>query len=130
MKSKHTTMKFGGVRKLTWMTALTAAFVGPMIAGVPTASAGINNCAGIWAEDGRVHLQHISSCYSYNDGHAHHINVWGGGRSLTINYTYHNRTLDWWRDYPVADGTTVCAEIWHHKPGGGYDSIGLPCDTM
>ncbi|MGW7679520.1 hypothetical protein ACWGID_02185 [Kribbella sp. NPDC054772] len=31
---------------------------------------------------------------------------------------------------PAAAGTNVCAQLWRHKPGGGYDSWGLPCDTM
>jgi hypothetical protein len=30
---------------------------------------------------------------------------------------------------PIYHGQTICAELWYHLPGGGYEPFGLPCIT-
>lgn len=106
----------------------TATVVGSMLIGAQPASAGFSVCLGLWAEGGVAKLQHRSSC---GPNGTYHVEIWGGGHHDNGNtYTYSGNLREFRANWPVPAGTTVCARLWRHKPGGGYDDWGLPCDKM
>ncbi|MBM7770318.1 hypothetical protein JOD54_000522 [Actinokineospora baliensis] len=98
--------------------------------GAGTASAGTsgtNGCAYLSAFNQAAHVQQICGASG-----TYHFDIWGTNysrRSLG-NHTYSGLTLNKYPAVPVADGGNVCIELWYHKPGGGYESRGLPCDSM
>ncbi|MFC9973409.1 hypothetical protein ACFVH6_21200 [Spirillospora sp. NPDC127200] len=105
-----------------------ATSVSAQAAKEPVQTAGISRCLGLWANGGRVKLQHISSCGPTG---YYHIRIWGGGRSDNGDtYRYVGLLREFAANWPVPSGTNICAELWYHKPGGGYESWGLPCDPM
>ena len=60
----------------------------------------------------------------------YHMDIWGAGHRRTHTRDYYFRgfkraTFNW----KIARGAEVCGELWYHKPGGGYESKGLPCWT-
>lgn len=58
----------------------------------------------------------------------YHQDVWSNGRSETTGtYWYGGGTINrfWWS---IPDGQGACTQIWYHKPGGGYEAKGLPCE--
>jgi hypothetical protein len=114
----------------TALTVTTTVAVSPASAKVTDLKevAGISRCLGLWAQDGRIKLQHQSRC-GLNG--SYHIHVWSPGRDTNSGtYTYGGATLTFDNPWPVPAGTNICAELWRHEPGGGYSSWGLPCDTM
>ena len=89
---------------------------------------GISRCLGLWAQNNRITLQHQPGC---GPSGSYHIHVWSPGHDTnTGTYTYAGATLTFNNPWPAAAGTNICAELWHHEPGGGYSSWGLPCDPM
>ncbi|MEW9550398.1 hypothetical protein [Nonomuraea sp. NPDC050783] len=91
--------------------------------------AGTSVCLGLWASYNAILLRHWGPDCSPNG--TYHIHVWGGGRDMNYpTYTYNGNTRDFSYTWPVPAGTNICAELWRHKPGGGYESYGLPCETM
>ncbi|GAA3002333.1 hypothetical protein [Actinokineospora diospyrosa] len=98
--------------------------------GAGTASAttnGGNGCAYLQAYNQGATVQQtcgVSGTY--------HFDIWGTNysrRSLGNHY-YGGGTLTSYPGVPVADGGTVCIELFYHKPSGGFESKGLPCDEM
>ena len=49
----------------------------------------------------------------------------GLGADHYVLYNVGNKFFNW----RIPRGARVCGELWHHKPGGGYASLGLPCWT-
>jgi hypothetical protein len=116
------------IRRLGAAAVAVGAMAGATLVAAEPASAGISRCIGIWANDGRLKLQHIHGC---GPNGTYHIEVWSPGRHTNgAPYTYVGRLREFQANWPVPDGTNVCAQLWRHKPGGGYDSWGLPCDRM
>ncbi|MEV6033500.1 hypothetical protein AB0L65_20265 [Nonomuraea sp. NPDC052116] len=103
--------------------------------GAPAATrlarpAGVSVCLGLWAAYNAILLRHLGDGCS--PAGTYHIHVWGGGRDMNYpTYTYNRSNLrEFSYTWPVPAGTNICAELWYHKPGGGYESWGLPCETM
>jgi len=110
------------------MFLLAVMLASPVIIAAPPAKAGINHCAGIWANNNRVVVQHLSRC---GPNGVYHIHVWGGGHSNnTRNYLYTGRLREFTARWPAAEGSKICAELWYHEGSGRYSSWGLPCDNM
>jgi hypothetical protein len=113
-------------------TIARLAAIGTILAALATAApspalAGTNHCAWIGsAGSGNVHTQQICGVSG-----TYHMDVWGGGRSGTTgDYHYNGGTWNFYWNWHLPSGTTVCTQLWYHKPGGGYESNGLPCHTM
>ncbi|MEQ4722624.1 hypothetical protein [Nonomuraea sp. B19D2] len=125
-------------RVLATATALAAALaiISPASAttgATPAAAqlarpAGVSVCLGLWASSNAILLRHLGNCSPRG---TYHIHVWGGGRDINYPaYTYNGSLREFSYVWPVRPGTNICAELWYHKPGGGYESWGLPCEEM
>ncbi|MFI6734916.1 hypothetical protein ACIBI9_18465 [Nonomuraea sp. NPDC050451] len=91
--------------------------------------AGVSVCLGLWAAYNAILLRHLGGDCSPRG--SYHIHVWGGGRDMNYPiYSYNGSIREFSYTWPVPQGTNICAELWYHKPGGGYSSHGLPCETM
>src|ERR1044072_7973468 len=98
-------------------------------AAVARAPAGVSVCLGLWAAYNAILLRHLGGRCSPLG--TYHIHVWGGGRDINYpTYTYNSAIREFSYTCPVPQGTNICAELWYHKPGGGYESWGLPCEEM
>ncbi|MEV4800161.1 hypothetical protein AB0K18_09095 [Nonomuraea sp. NPDC049421] len=110
---------------VTAMTLAPAASAAGRVAG----PAGTSVCLRLLADYNAILLRHWGSDCSPRG--TYHIHVWGGGRDMNYpTYTYSGGNRDFSYTWPVPSGTNICAELWYHKPGGGYSSYGLPCTTM
>lgn len=105
-------------------TAAGVMVVSSIVAAAP-ASAGISECLQLMFSNGRTETTQLCGTYG-----TYHIDVWYNGGPRESHGRYHyggGHKADYWRT--VSSGTSVCAELWYHKPGGGYESRGLPCIT-
>jgi hypothetical protein len=94
-----------------------------------SADSGRNGSLWIRAHGGVIDSQH----YPGPPVGTYHIRYWHAGGSWAVNgrnYHFPGQTVYGRISAPVAAGQTVCAELWYHKPGGGYGSYGLPCVRM
>jgi hypothetical protein len=108
-------------------TTVAAAVGSPLVAPSP-AYAGGSVCAWIGSSPtaGRISLQQtcgVSGTY--------HMDIWGAGhkRTHTRDYRYNGGVREWFFNWNIRSGARVCGELWYHRPGGGYESKGLPCWT-
>ncbi|MFC0629256.1 hypothetical protein [Kribbella deserti] len=118
------TRKAGRGRALARAAVLTAVVATSTLTGAQAASAGGNGCAWIGYDGDRIKTQHRTGCVS---GY-YHQDVWSNGRrESTGTYWYNGGIINryWWT---IPDGEGACTEIWYHKPEGGYQSVGLPCE--
>lgn len=116
------------VRLMLAALAGTLLAVSVMAATASPASAGISRCLGLWAYNNRVEVQHQARC---GPNGVYHIHVWGGGHeNNTRNYLYSGRAVSFSANWPAAEGTKICGELWFHEGSGKYSSWGLPCDNM
>lgn len=109
---------------LATATAAGVMLVSSVVATAP-ASAGISRCLQLKFLGNTVETAQLCG-----PSGTYHVDVWynGGPRESHGRYYYGGgKKYDYWRS--VASGTGVCAELWYHKPGGGYESWGLPCVT-
>lgn len=63
----------------------------------------------------------------------YHVHFWDTNGSWNVNgpnYFYDQTTRNRSIPAPVPVGHMICAELWYHVPGGGYESWGLPCVRM
>ncbi|XVU28865.1 hypothetical protein ACQPZJ_17940 [Actinoplanes sp. CA-054009] len=114
------------MRKRATAAAVAAAL---MTVAVPEAAqAGQNHCAWIGAAVGGGGVRLEQNC---GVSGTYHMDIWGAGhpRTHTRDYRYTGGARDFFFRWAVAPGATVCGELWYHKPGGGYESNGLPCWT-
>jgi hypothetical protein len=125
------TRSFKGHASIRAMLRLMVAVVilmVPAIAAAPQASAGISVCLGLWANDGRIKVQHQSRC---GPNGVYHVHVWDNAHSSNSPaYIYTGGIHEAAANWPSPAGTKVCAELWFHELNGRYSSWGLPCDTM
>ncbi|GIG55927.1 hypothetical protein Lfu02_02990 [Longispora fulva] len=105
--------------------AVAAGIVG---GGAAPASAGSNGCIWIGPSDGSGNIRFQQEC---GVSGTYHMDVWGAGHSRTSTggYYYNGGTVISGVKWGISSGQTVCAELWYHKPSGGYESQGLPCWT-
>lgn len=121
----------------TAVVAVMVTAISPASATTRTASAaaqlarpaGVSVCLGLWASYNAILLRHLGNRCSPQG--SYHIHVWGGGRDMNYPiYNYNGSIREFSATWPVPSGTNICAELWYHKPGGGYASWGLPCEAM
>ncbi|HEY3454998.1 MAG TPA: hypothetical protein VGK64_10385 [Bryobacteraceae bacterium] len=94
------------------------------------ASAGQSVCMWIGSADsGNGNIKAQQNCGVTG---TYHVDVWGAGHPRTHSRDYRytgvvaiNHIFNW----RIPSGAQVCGELWYHKPGGGYESKGLPCWT-
>jgi hypothetical protein len=112
-------------------TIITLAMVAGLLVAVRSrASAGQSVCMWIGSADsGDGNIKAQQNCGVTG---TYHMDVWGAGhpRTHSDDYKYTgvvaiNKIFNW----RIPSGAEVCGELWYHKPGGGYESKGLPCWT-
>ncbi|GAA3002345.1 hypothetical protein [Actinokineospora diospyrosa] len=95
-------------------------------AGSAAAQAPSLLCFSIVAQNQTVQLQQFCGTIG-----TYHFAVYGGTSSgprpaHTYTGSPHSVTFP----FTAAVGSNVCAELWYHKPAGGYESKGNVCDPM
>ena len=119
------------LKRGTGTVAMALTLAAGAVAATPApAFAGQNHCMWIGSApggNGNIKLQQNCGVTG-----TYHMDVWGAGhrRTHTRDYRYYgvvaiNRYANW----RIPHGAQVCGELWYHKPGGGYESMGLPCWT-
>ncbi|KAA0924114.1 hypothetical protein [Streptomyces apricus] len=97
------------------------------------ADSGRNNNLWIRAVDGQIQSEHYPGSPLFPPNGTYHIHYWKAGGGWDVNgrnYHFPGQTVFGRIAAPVAAGSTVCAELFYHKPEGGYGSYGLPCVRM
>ncbi|WP_157245391.1 hypothetical protein [Nonomuraea typhae] len=118
-------------RRVVTPLAVLGAAVAVATAIVTPASADSGRNGSLWirAHSGVVDSQH----YPGPPSGTYHIQYWQAGGGWSANgrdYHFPGRTVYGRIAAPVPSGATVCAQLWYHKPEGGYGSYGLPCVRM
>jgi hypothetical protein len=122
-------------RQVIWRRALVGALVLAGIVAGAAAPASAGRSGDLWLGEridghrtNRVFAQHApGGPYGW-----YHIDIWyadtGELYARSGDYHYQGGYWDWWGG-PVSGvgGRVLCAQLWYHKPGGGYQSMGLPC---
>lgn len=126
--SMHNETSFNMRKKAAVLAAALSAGVASLTVATSPASAGGSVCAWIGSSPkaGIISLQQtcgVSGTY--------HMDIWGAGhkRTHTRDYRYNGGTREHFFNWNIPSGARVCGELWYHKPGGGYESRGLPCWT-
>ena len=110
--------------------AMALAMAAGLSMAVPSpASAGQSVCMWIGsAKSGNGNIRVEQNC---GVNGTYHMDVWGAGhrRTHTRDYRYRGGVKESVFNWRIPSGARVCGELWYHKPGGGYESKGLPCWT-
>ncbi|MEQ4723877.1 hypothetical protein [Nonomuraea sp. B19D2] len=112
------------------LSVLCAGIVTAVVAS--PASAGRNGNMWIGVNTDPVGTARVSVQQVAGVSGTYHIDIWyaatGARYGGTGDYYYNGGTREFLkgRKSEVA-GKRLCAQLWYHKPGGGYESQGLPC---
>jgi hypothetical protein len=118
-------------RRISLALLATLLAVTGVAVGTPSPAAadvGHSVCLTIFLDgDGFMGWRHARGC---GPSGAYHINAWVPSTGFNVNAGHHNffgAQVDGRFPIGAPHGSTACAELWYHKPNGGYGSYGLPC---
>ncbi|MEV0632988.1 hypothetical protein ACI2LC_43980 [Nonomuraea wenchangensis] len=125
-------------RRGTMRRGMISAALGVLLAGTvaaigaPPAAAGGNGWMWIGSNTDPAGTRRVSVQQNTGISGTYHIDIWywatGARYGGTGDYSYNGGTREFLKGR-VSDvaGKRLCAQLWYHKPGGGYESHGLPC---
>lgn len=127
--SMHNNTGLNVRRKTAALAAVLAVGAASLTVATSPVSAGGSVCAWIGAAAPPKPAGVISLQQRCGVSGTYHMDIWGAGhkRTHTPNYHYSGGTREHFFNWNIPSGAQVCGELWYHKPGGGYESRGLPC---